>query len=247
MPKDPIDAAPFPVTRWSLVGRAADAGDPRFKAALDELVVRYLPALRAHLVLTRRLPPDEADDLLQGFMASKVLEQNLVARADQAAGKFRTFLLAALGNFLIDAVRARQAKKRSGVAGAVQVDEQRSEVMDPRAEPAAAFEAAWARQVLARATDLMRRECEATGRADVWGVFEARVLNPALHGDEPTAYDELVRAFGLASPDQASNVLVTGKRTFARLLRQAVAEYADDADVEQELMELKAILSRAGR
>jgi hypothetical protein len=131
-PNETHDSSPFPLTRWSLVGRAAGAGgDMRVRAAVNELVVRYLPALRAHLVLTRRLSPDDADDLLQNFMASKVLEQNLFSRADEAQGKFRTFLLAALGNYLIDHVRAAQAKKRSVGKDAMQIDEQRSEVIDP--------------------------------------------------------------------------------------------------------------------
>jgi DNA-directed RNA polymerase specialized sigma24 family protein len=248
-PNETHDSSPFPLTRWSLVGRAAGAGgDMRVRAAVNELVVRYLPALRAHLVLTRRLSPDDADDLLQNFMASKVLEQNLFSRADEAQGKFRTFLLAALGNYLIDHVRAAQAKKRSVGKDAMQIDEQRSEVIDPRVDqPSAAFDAAWARQVLDRATHLMRQQCEAEGRADVWGVFQSRVLLPALEGAEPAAYDELVKQFELASPDQASNVLVTGKRMFARCLRDAVAEYVDDDEIEQELRELKALIARGTR
>ena len=248
-PAEQNDSSPFPLTRWSLVGRAAGSGgDTRVRAAVNELVVRYLPALRAHLVLTRRLSPDDADDLLQNFMASKVLEQNLFGRADQAQGKFRTFLLAALGNFLIDHLRAAGAKKRSAGTDAMQIDEQRSEVIDPRVEqPSAAFDAAWARQVLDHATTLMRQQCEADGRADVWGVFHARILQPALEGAEPVAYDELVKMFELASPDQASNVLVTGKRMFARCLRDAVAEYADDEEIEQELRELKVLVARGVR
>ena len=243
------DSAPFPLTRWSLVGRAAGAeGDIRIRAALDELVSRYLPALRAHLILTRRLSPDDADELLQSFVASKVLEQNLFGRADQAQGKFRTFLLAALGNFLIDHLRATQAKKRSTGADAMQIDEQRSEVIDSRVDqPSTAFDVAWARQVLDRAQTLMRQQCDAEERPDVWGVFQARVLSPALDNAEPAAYDALVRQFKLASPDQASNVLVTGKRMFTRCLRDAVAEYVDDSEIEQELRELKAVVARGAR
>jgi hypothetical protein len=73
------------------------------------------------------------------------------------------------------------------------------------------------------------------------------VLLPALEGAEPAAYDELVKQFELASPDQASNVLVTGKRMFARCLRDAVAEYVDDDEIEQELRELKALIARGTR
>jgi hypothetical protein len=49
------------------------------------------------------------------------------------------------------------------------------------------------------------------------------------------------------SPEQASNVLITAKRMFARALRSVVAKYADAGDVETEIRDLKSILARSGR
>ena len=67
-----------------------------------------------------------------------------------------------------------------------------------------------------------------------------------LHDAPPPPYEELVSRFGLTSPSQASNLLVTGKRTFARVLRSLVAEYAkEDADIDQEIADLTEILSKA--
>ena len=58
-------------------------------------------------------------------------------------------------------------------------------------------------------------------------------------------YEELVAKFGLRSPSEASNLLITAKRMFARVLREVVREtVADEAEVETEIMELKRILSR---
>ena len=86
----------FPTTAWSLVAEAGqeDAGAKR--DALDRLLRRYLPALRAHLIYRRRFAPERADDLVQEFVADKIVEKDLIARADQQLGKFRTFLLTAL-------------------------------------------------------------------------------------------------------------------------------------------------------
>src|ERR1700677_2779450 len=83
---------PFPVTRWSLVVRAADTDAGIKRIALTELLEKYLPALRSYLRLSKRLDADRADDLLQSFLASKVLDEDLIERADQRRGKFRTFL-----------------------------------------------------------------------------------------------------------------------------------------------------------
>ncbi len=66
--------------------------------ALGDLLARYLPALRAFLISELRLDAHRAEDLLQGFVAERVVEQNLLARADQRRGRFRTFLLACLRN-----------------------------------------------------------------------------------------------------------------------------------------------------
>jgi hypothetical protein len=67
-----------------------------------------------------------------------------------------------------------------------------------------------------------------------------------LRQGEPVPLAELVRRFGV-SADQASNLLATAKRMFARNLRQVVGEYAEgDEDVEDEIRTLRGILARAG-
>lgn len=91
------------------------------------------------------MPADTADDLLQEFVVSKVLEQGLVARAKADRGKFRTFLLTSLRNFVYDDARAARAKKRSAVSGASGVDES-FDPPDTRVKgPSEAFDEAWAR------------------------------------------------------------------------------------------------------
>ena len=93
----------------------------------------------------------------------------------------------------------------------------------------------------------MQIECQSTGRADLWGVFECRVIDPALHGAEPIGYDTLVERFGFRSPSQASNTLATAKRMFARFLRSAVAQYAgSDDEIEEELDDLRKVLASHG-
>src|SRR5687768_2580796 len=98
--RDVVTAVGFPSTHWSLVGSAAQINREKRREALGTLLHRYMPALRAHLVLARRLPADYADDLLQGFVADKVIEQNLLGNADRTKGRFRSFLLAAVKHYV---------------------------------------------------------------------------------------------------------------------------------------------------
>jgi hypothetical protein len=91
----------------------------------------------------------------------------------------------------------------------------------------------------------MRAECERSGRRDVWGVFEARIVAPMLDDAAPPPYDQLVARFALASPAQASNVLVTGKRMFVRALRGVIGEYELGEDhIDAEIADLRAVLAR---
>ena len=210
------------------------------------LLQRYLPALRAHLILHRRIAPDRADDLLQSFVSRKVLEQRLIARSDRTRGRFRSFLLKALDYYVID--QLRQQKSRGAAHQPAQFDEVQELDLaddDADAQPSQAFDRAWAKEVVAEAVRRMRADCQRSGRADVWGVFEHRVLAPSLHGAEPLPYEQLVKTYALDSPAQASNVLMTAKRTFARMLRSVIAESAeDDAEIEQDLKDLKQILAQ---
>ena len=91
----------------------------------------------------------------------------------------------------------------------------------------------------------MQKQCEDSGRPDIWGLFDSRVLAPSLGGTDPLPYEQAVERYGFQFPAQAFNVLTTGKRMFARVLRSVVAEYAEDEqEVETEIRELRAILGR---
>ncbi|HSZ60080.1 MAG TPA: hypothetical protein VK797_30835 [Tepidisphaeraceae bacterium] len=233
----------FPSTHWSLVVCAAgDAGEAQ-RRALSDLLNRYAPALRTCLVARRSLEPSEADDLVQEFLAAKVVEDGLIGKADQQRGRFRTFLLTALDRFVSNELRNRRAQKRGNGAVMALAD---AEEIATASGPHEAFDAAWAREVIAQATWRMRERCLRDGREDVWRVFESRVLGPIADGGEPAPYEQLARDLNLASVDAAANLLTTAKRTFTRALRSVIGEYEKDKDrIDDEIRDLRAALSRS--
>jgi DNA-directed RNA polymerase specialized sigma24 family protein len=243
------EARGFPSTQWSLVAQAGQQDAEARREALGQLLARYLPALQAHLVHRRRLPPEKADDLVQEFVAQKILEKDLVARADQRLGKFRTLLLTALDRFVSNKLRDEHARKRApGGGGAILGFDEHYEGASAGRQPSEAFDVAWARGVIAEALSRMQAECEALGRHDVWGVFQCRVVGPILDATPPVDYGQLVERFGFQSPAQASNVLTTAKRMYARALRSTVGQYAqDNEEIDSEINELKEILARCGK
>jgi len=220
----------FPATQWTLVALAAQPDPVARREALGRLLARYLPALIAHLIHRKGLRPDKAEDLVQEFVASKILEKDLLARADRRLGKLRTFLLTSLDRFVSNRLRDEGARKRSPQDGVLVSLDERLGGLPPGQEPSAAFEINWARGVIAEALDLMRRECEESGRPELWALFEARVVGPILDNKPPVDYATLVERFGFASPSQASNALTTAKRMYARALRAAVSQYATDPE-----------------
>jgi RNA polymerase sigma-70 factor (ECF subfamily) len=239
----------FPTTHWSEVARAANAGEGVKRAALGKLLLRYLPALRAYLLRSWGQKREDVDDLLQGFVCDRVVADGLIAQVRATRGRFRTFLLAALDNYALHVRRQEQALKRRPKQGFLLMSGAEPPAPAPRRAPADAFEVAWSRQVIADALERMRVQYARDPRREkVWQVFEARVLAP-LRGDSPAPSFESLRAtFGLESAAQASNLVVTGKRAFARALWSVIGEYAgDEAEIEAEIRDLWSVIVRAGR
>jgi RNA polymerase sigma-70 factor (ECF subfamily) len=228
---EPRGRTDFPTTNWSNI-RQAGAADAGRNAALDELLRRYWPALWAHLVYKKKVPPEQAEDLVQSFIHEKMLEGNVLQRANPHKGKFRTFLLTALDHFVIDSRR-----KERPAAGS---DEPPCEA-GVEAGPDV-FDVARAMHVLIDSVRRMRAECEAKRRPDLWGVFVERALAP-LQGTAPLSYQLLAVRLELSSAKQAANRYLIAEAMFRRHFRTLLAEEADD--VEEEAREFRRIFSAA--
>lgn len=234
----------FPSTHWTQVALAGADRAPGQQEALSLLLKRYYPALLVHLTAVRRLRRDHAEDLLQEFLASKVLAKDLLARAERRRGKFRTFLLTSLDRFVVSQARKANAGKRAPEV-LVSLDGEEPDVPAP-ASGVQASDVAWVRQVIKEALKRTRAYCFASGQARVWEVFENRVLKPALGMGGPLPYAELVARLNIASPTGAHNLLVSAKRIYARQIEDVVGEYADTpAQVKEEIRDLFAILAHA--
>lgn len=235
--------ARLPTTRWTWVQQSG-LRSPEARQLLGRLLELYRPALRAHLTLTKQIPADRADDLLQGFIAERVVEKELFAAADPERGRFRSFLLTALDRYVANQFRHENRQRRSPASGQpMPFDERLDHTPTPPPDP---FEAAWAKVVLEETIRRMRQQCHREDRQALWGVFEGRVLRPALDAQPPLPYPTLVEQFALTSPTRASNLLVTAKRMFERHLREVIGEYADGQELEDEVAALREAINRGG-
>jgi RNA polymerase sigma-70 factor (ECF subfamily) len=98
------------------------------KEALAELCKLYRYSLYGHI---RRygFSPHDAQDLIQGFFLD-LFEHKTLARADQQKGKFRSFLLASLKNFLSNEAQKARCLKRGGQVQFVDVEAERRELCE---------------------------------------------------------------------------------------------------------------------
>jgi RNA polymerase sigma factor (sigma-70 family) len=241
-------AARFDTTRWSLILSSVDGDSDEKKAqqALAQVCRIYWRPIFT-FICRRGYSTEDAQDLTQDFFVM-VLNGNLLQSADRERGRFRSLLLKALQNFLIDAHERRSAKKRGGDQQFVSWDDWMAEGPSRLTVPTAAaeswppekiFDVRWAATVAEQALRRLQEECERHGRRRV---FDA--LGSSLTADrEDICYANLARELGLEAP-AIKRLLHQLRQRFRQLLRAEVAEtVANPADVDEELRYLCAALA----
>jgi DNA-directed RNA polymerase specialized sigma24 family protein len=229
----------FPRTDWTELA-GTDEGD---EARLDRLIRTYWAPLRIFLVATFPSLRDQAEVLLQEFAEDKILKKGWLQRADRRRGKFRDFLKTSLRNFVLDRLNRAEFKHAP-----VPLDEMPREPAAAEA-PSEAFDLTWARTVLAQTLRRMEADCKDPSagqprRGQIWEMFRLRLLEPVFED----AYEELIARFGLRSPTDASNLLLSAKRIFKMHLARVIREYAEqDAATVVEIQALEEFLGRMAK
>jgi len=238
----------FATTRWSIVLSCADStlGEDTVRKALAELCKIYWRPVFTFICRKGRSIPD-AQDLTQDFLLM-LLEGNLLKRADPSRGRFRSLLLKALQNFLLDDLDKKRARKRGGHVQFVSWDDWMAEAPSQLMVSAHAleswpaerlFDLRWAATVVEQAVRRLREECESQGKLRV---FEA--LRPCLGAErEDVSYAMLSQT--LAVPEATVKRLVHRLRQrYRQLLRAEVAEtVADPAEIDDEIRHLCGVLA----
>ena len=222
---------------------AAKGGDStRARAALEALCRTYWYPLYA---FARRMgqSPHDAEDSVQGFFAI-CLEKNYLAAAEQAKGRFRSFLLLSLKRFLAKERDKSRARKRGGGQRPIALDgltaEQRY-ALEP-AEPLSAdrlFERRWALTLLEQVLSRLRAELAAAGRLEA---FE-QLKEFLLAGGRGTPYKELAARLGTSEGAVKVGVHRLRQR-YRELLEEEIANtVASPEEVAEERRYLLAVLS----
>ena len=156
----------FATTHWSVVLAAGEQQSPQAAEALEKLCRTYWYPLYVY-VRRRGYSPQDAQDLTQQFFAL-FLEKEYFRRANPERGKFRTFLLHALQNFLANEWKRAQCLKRGGGAAFLSLDVAAAEqryAIEPAtaATPERAYEKRWAMTLLEQVLAGLQQEYARAG------------------------------------------------------------------------------------
>ncbi|MCC7373513.1 MAG: sigma-70 family RNA polymerase sigma factor [Verrucomicrobiales bacterium] len=234
--KDP-STGNFELTRWSIVLQAkADSSQ-----ALNTLFETYrAPILR--WLKAQGLGEADAQDTVQGFFVT-LLQRRFLENVQREKGKFRTFLLTSLKNFLRDEYGRRSAKKRGAGQTPLSLDEPNADgtpftVPDAAATaPDAEYDRNWAKAILDQA--IRQLVDQATNPALV------RALQPALFRDpDADSLAQIATKTGLTE----ANVKVAAHRlrkSLGRIIRELVLQTVTNAEeLEDELRYLQSLFAK---
>jgi RNA polymerase sigma-70 factor (ECF subfamily) len=241
----------FATTHWSMLADARVSDGGRRQAVLEFVTQQYWTPVYSY-VRACRYQSAEAADITQDFFVEVVLGRDLIGKADRERGRFRTFLLYCLRNYLRERHRRGQSRQRSVDRLTVSVPELAAQVdaeMDSRyavESPEQIYHRNWALNLLTSVIEDLRRECVESGLEQHFTIYYERSLRPILERCEPTSLAVLADQFGI-SVKQASNLSQTVRRRFQRSLMDSVSlTVEDEAMAASELEELIRSLSPNG-
>jgi RNA polymerase sigma factor (sigma-70 family) len=228
---------------------SAQSQAPGYREALAELCNLYWYPLYA-FVRRRGHSPEDAEDLIQGFFLD-LLEHKALTRVDRQNGKFRSFLLASLRNYLANEARSAFCLKRGAHVKFVHLDVQNAETRYGQEEPIEAvtpekiFDARWAMALLIEARRRLSLEYAAEGNAST---FEAVIdfLDP-LNSKKLPPYEQVADRLKVSVAAVKTLIHRMRKRNIALVREEIVRTVSDPADVEAESRELcEALIAAEG-
>lgn len=232
----------FSTTHWSVVLKARSPDEAESRDALATLCQAYWFPVYSY-VRHRGHDPETARDLTQGFFAV-LLERRGIAEARRERGRFRSFLLTSVKNFLSDEHDHQGALKRGGGQTPISIDADTWESMLAAQEPATyltpetIFEQRWALALLDRAKRDLEGDMERSGGHEKFDKLRTYLVN-----DSNPPYPQLARELDMT--ESAIRVALHRMRQrFGAKLREHVAQTVDDPEKTED--ELRYLINALG-
>jgi RNA polymerase sigma-70 factor (ECF subfamily) len=236
-------AQSFATTHWSVVLAAKESDASGASVALEKLCRTYWTPLYAYI---RRDGSSKADaqDLTQEFF-TRLLARGYLQRLDQKKGKFRSFLLGYLKNFLSEKRRNAGAQKRGGGQTLVSLNVIAADegyLLEPVDEltPDQVFERRWAQAVTQAALNRLREEFARRGQTRLFERLQD--FQPREPGGK--SYSQLGEEFGMTEAAVKSAVQRMRQR-HRELLREEIAHTVTrPEEIDEELRHFRELLGQ---
>jgi RNA polymerase sigma-70 factor (ECF subfamily) len=232
----------FRTTHWSVVLAARETDGQGEREALANLCSTYWPPLYA-FIRRRGSLPQEAEDLTQEFFY-QFLERDSLDHVRPAEGKFRSFLLACLKNFLANQHARAHAQRRGGgklflSLDSVDAESRYSLELAESFTPEMAYERRWVFALLERTLGELRRTYEMENKRDLFDQLQGFL--PCGRGTLSRAELAAKRQVSVGAIDVAVHRI---RQRFGALLREQVAQtVSSESEVEEEIRYLMSVLS----
>jgi RNA polymerase sigma factor (sigma-70 family) len=217
------------------------------EAALAELCQSYWAPLYS-FVRSRGYTVHDAQDLTQSFFAY-LLEHKVYARAERQKGRFRSFLLASIKNFLADAADRDRTLKRGGAQIFLPLHEEHAKEAESLFQTHSGasnedwlFDRSWAEALVAAGLERLLADYKSQGKESLFDQLRMFVAGGA---DPPPTYGELADRLGMAESTLRSQVTRLRARYREALRAEVRRTVATETQVDEELRELLHVLTQA--
>jgi RNA polymerase sigma factor (sigma-70 family) len=238
----------FHTTRWSVVLLSAKSQTSACKEAFAALCTVYWYPLYG-FIRHRGYSPEDAQDLTQGFFLH-LIERKTLRRVDRSKGKFRSFLLASLQNYLSTEAKRVHCMKRGGKVEIVYLDIERAEERFSKElvetlTPENIFDARWAMALLGQAMNRLGQEYLAQGKTTTFEALNA-FLDPINSGELQT-YEDVADQLKI-SVGSVKTLIHRLRKQYSAFVREEISRtILNSADVDTEIHHLcEAVIAAEG-
>ena len=235
----------FPTTQWTEIENLSCGGTDQQKALIESLFQRYWKPVYAWL-RRQGYESGQAEEYTQGFFCDIVLERNLASKAERHKGRFRTFLLKAMKDFISDEYRKAHAQKRTPKQGLARLDDPEAilPAFTKQTRPDDVFTYMWASDFLKEVLTKLEVEYINSSRKAHWLVFKHKIYEPMLNGHDSPSYEALCAQLNIPDAKTAAAMVTTVKRRFRSLLRSIIRSQVESEEtIDQEIQELFQVFS----
>jgi RNA polymerase sigma-70 factor (ECF subfamily) len=239
----------FLTTHWSLI-EDSKSDDDRSRALIGLLLDLYWKPVYFYL-RRKGHNNEEAKDLTQSFFHEIVLNRGLIQKADQSKGRFRSFLLHALEQYLIDQRHKQTTQRRIPKDKLIPLETLEGPVLPhvyPDMTAEESYNYGWMSALLDRVLSDVEAKCREQDMTMHWNIFRDRIVQPILKQEASPSLEVVCEKYGIADRKKASNMMITVKRCFQTVLQEHVRNTViSDGQTREELQEIMQFFPKSAQ